>query len=412
MVDQFYSDPATLRRLRTGVLGAHIDGYARTLAERGYSRITARYSLRVVRHLNDWLHRRRLCATDLDEARICEFFRDYGSRVSIKRNDPPALRDWLKYLRETNVVPYCVPEAKGSAIDRVIADYSQYLIRERGLSKRTVHDYVSMVRTFLLGRFGTRPVHLEKLQALDSNRFILHYARTRSSGRTQKIASLLRSFLRFLYQRGAITKDLSLSIPSIANWRLSGLPKYLEPEQVEQLLESCNRDNPVGRRDYAILLLLARLGLRAGEVVHLALDDIDWQAGELMVRGKSSRCSRLPIPHDVGEALATYLHHDRPRCLSRAVFIRVKAPQQGFATASGISYIVQRALERARIHSSTKGANLLRHSLATQMLRNGGALREIAEVLNHQLPSTTEIYAKVDLLALRKLAQPWKGGRA
>ena len=182
------------------------------------------------------------------------------------------------------------------------------------------------------------------------------------------------------------------------------------PEQVERLLKTCNRATPAGRRDYAVLLLLARLGLRAGEVVHMEFDDLDWESGELMVRGKSVRQDRLPIPKDVGAALAAYICDGRPRCSSRRVFLRLKAPQQGFTSSVAICDIVRRALVRAGLHPGRKGSHLLRHSLATTMLRGGASLAEIGEILRHQLPSTTEIYAKVDVASLRALALPWQGG--
>ena len=185
---------------------------------------------------------------------------------------------------------------------------------------------------------------------------------------------------------------------------------FLEPEQVESLLKECRKDIPSGRRDYAILLLLARLGLRAGEVVHLELNDIDWEKGEISVRGKSIRQDRLPMPQDVGEALAGYLIHGRPRCPSRRVFIRIQAPWQGFTSSVAICDVVRRALVRAGLSLTHKGSHLLRHCLATRMLSGGATLSEIGEILRHQLPSTTEIYAKVDVAALRHLALPWKGG--
>jgi site-specific recombinase XerD len=204
--------------------------------------------------------------------------------------------------------------------------------------------------------------------------------------------------------------DLAASVPSVANWRLSDLPKFLEPEQVERLLKACNRATSEGRRDYAVLLLLARLGLRAGEVVHMELDHLDWENGELMVRGKSVRQDRLPIPKDVGEALAAYIGDGRPRCSSRSVFLRLKAPQQGFTSSVAICDIVRRALERAGLHPERKGSHLLRHSLAVTMLRGGASLAEIGEILRHELPSTTEIYTKVDVATLGALALPWQGG--
>jgi integrase len=180
---------------------------------------------------------------------------------------------------------------------------------------------------------------------------------------------------------------------------------------VEQLLRCCDRDRVAGQRDYTVLLLLARLGLRAGEVVHLHLDDIDWRAGRLHVRGKGGRSDVLPLPTDVGEALATYLRGGRPRCSTRRVFVRARAPYAGFASSAAIDSIVRRALQRAGLEPPRKGAHLLRHSLATGMLRDGASLAEIGQLLRHRLPQTTEIYAKVDPVALSALAQPWPGER-
>jgi site-specific recombinase XerD len=224
------------------------------------------------------------------------------------------------------------------------------------------------------------------------------------------MASALRSFLGFLYQHGELATNLAASVPTVASWSLSGLPQFLEPGQVKKLLSSCDSTRPTGMRNYAILLLLARLGLRAGEVVKLSLDDIDWEDGELLIRGKSAQEGRWPLLRDVGQALARYLEERRacPGC--RHVFVRMAAPRRGFASSAAISTIVRRTLVRAQLHPEHRGAHLLRHSLATKMLRRGASLTQIGQVLGHQLAQTTEIYAKVDLTALRALAQPWPGG--
>jgi site-specific recombinase XerD len=224
------------------------------------------------------------------------------------------------------------------------------------------------------------------------------------------MVTALRSFLRFIYQQGQTATDLSMCVPTVANWDLSELPKFLKPEEVDRLLQSCDKSSFIGQRDYAVLLLLARLGLRAGEVVHMVLEDIDWEAGELIIRGKSARQDRLPLLQDVGEALATYLCHGRPHCSSRRVFIRQLAPHKGFSSSTAIGDIIRRAFARAGLQRTHKGAHLLRHSLATQMLNQGASLNEIGEILRHQQPHTTEIYAKVNWVALRDLAQPWPGG--
>jgi integrase len=219
----------------------------------------------------------------------------------------------------------------------------------------------------------------------------------------------IRSFLRYLHYKGLVDADLSLAVPKVARWRLSTLPKYLPAAQVRQVLRHCDRTTVLGRRDYAIMLLLARLGLRAGEVVKLRLEDIDWENTRITVCGKG-RWAQLPLPADVAKAIASYLRHARPRCSSRRLFIRDYAPIEGFSRAGAIACIVKRALKRAGVVSVRKGAHLLRHSLATDMLRKGASLDEIGEVLRHKSSDTTAIYAKVDINALRALALPWPGG--
>jgi site-specific recombinase XerD len=219
----------------------------------------------------------------------------------------------------------------------------------------------------------------------------------------------MRLFLRYLHYKGLIDTNLSLAVPAVARWSLSTLPKHLPTAQVRRILRHCNRNTPLGRRNYAILLLLARLGLRAGEVVGLNLEDVDWENGLITVYGKG-KWAQLPLPADVARAIACYLHRDRPRCACRRLFIRDYAPVGGFNRSTSISKIVKCALEKAGVVSARKGAHLLRHSLATDMLRKGASLDEIGEVLRHRSPDTTAIYAKVDLKSLRTLALPWLGG--
>jgi site-specific recombinase XerD len=269
------------------------------------------------------------------------------------------------------------------------------------------------IRSFVAHRFGDGRVVVGDLRGGDVRSFLLKKVRTIGPARAKLMVGALRSFFRFLRWRGDIQIDLAGAVPRVADWRLSSLPKSLPAEDIERLLRSCRQTTTTGQRDYTLLLLLARLGLRAGEAVALTLDDIDWDAAELKVRGKGGREDRLPIPRDVGRAMATYLRHGRPRdCPTRRFFVRRRAPLVGFASSVAICTIVREALERAGIASPRKGAHLLRHSLATEMLRKGGSLAEIGEVLRHRSTDTTAIYAKVDLVALRALAQPWPAGGA
>lgn len=223
----------------------------------------------------------------------------------------------------------------------------------------------------------------------------------------------MRAFLRFLHYHGHVARDWSAVVPRGAKWALAGLPKHLPPGAADKVLAACDRSRPRGRRDYAILLLLARLGLRAGEALRLTLDDIDWEHGQILVRSKKGPGhARMPLPDDVGRAVAIYLRKDRPRCPSRRVFLRVIAPYEPLSHAAVLSVMVERYLRLAGIGAVRKGAHVFRHTLATDMLRGGASLGEIGQVLRHSNPDSTAIYAKVDLEALRALALPWPGGAA
>jgi integrase/recombinase XerD len=288
-------------------------------------------------------------------------------------------------------------------------DYEGFLSSERGLARSTVVGYLSIARRLLTERCGNKGPCPRNLCPADLHRFILREGQRVSRTHARTTVTALRSFLRFLHQRGAIKTDLAAALLGVAHWRFSHVPKSLSPEQVEQLLRSCDRSTPAGQRDYAILLLLARLGLRGGEVLAMTLDDLDWEHGEMVVRGKGQRLERLPLPRDVGTALVNYLRHVRPACPARHVFIRLRAPLHRLRLTA-ICCVVRRALKRAGLNPDFKGAHLLRHSLATTMLRRGASLGEIGQILRHKQPTTTQIYAKVDIKALRGIALPWMGG--
>ena len=410
MIDHFYSQPKVLKRLHFGPLGNHIDSFAQVLMVQGYQASTAKHKIRIIADLSRWLDEQGFHVKDLDETRLNDYLLYKGRRGSIFGIEPPTLREFLKHLRKTGVIQDHVQFDDNSTRRRIESGFVEYLTQERGLKQVTIDTYLSIAGRFLSDQFDTGPIVINDLSPGDIVRFIIRATETVSAKHAQIIVCSLRSFFRFLYQRGKTAIDLSPSALTVANWRLSELPKFLEPEQVERLLQCCNQDTLIGQRDYVILLLLARLGLRAGDVVYMTLGNIDWEAGELIVCGKSNRQERLPILQDVGEALARYLSHGRPRCSSRRVFIRIKAPHEGFSSSVAICNIVRRALVRVKLNPVFKGSHLLRHSLATQMLRGGASLAEIGEILRHQRLNTTQIYAKVDITALRSLALPWPGG--
>jgi site-specific recombinase XerD len=408
--ERFFPDPTIRQRLLVGPLAGHIDGFAAQLASTGYAHSTAKDKLRLLSDISRWLADQELGVDILDEHRLGAFLRQ-RRRERAERREAATCRQLLSYLRELGRIPDAPPELGSEGpVDRIERAYERFLVSERGLTPATVDNYLPTIRAFLTERFGAEEVQLEALVPQDTNRFILRHAQRVSRSRAKLMVTALRSFLRFLHQRGDITVDLAGAAPPVMNWRLSGLPKALAPEQVESMLASCDQSTTVGRRDYAILLLLARLGLRAGEVVAMTLDDLDWEAGIVTVRGKGQRREPLPLPQDVGEGLVNYLRQGRPACTTRRVFIRLHAPHRGFANSAAICDVVRRALARADIDPPFKGSHLLRHTLATEMLRRGASLEDIGEILRHRHPETTQIYAKVDLGALRALAQPWPGG--
>jgi integrase/recombinase XerD len=253
-------------------------------------------------------------------------------------------------------------------------------------------------------------MRFEELAAADIVGFIRRDTLGRGYSRTQQTLTAICAFLRYLRLRGLIDVDLAACVPKAAQWSLAKLPVFLRPSEVKRVLSLCERKSGSGRRDYAILLLLARLGLRAGEVAALTLDQIDWQHGVLTLRGKGGQWTQMPLPQDVGEAIADYLERGRPLSSDRRLFISMDAPRRGFRGATSISVIASRAQARAQIHLPRAGAHIFRHALATEMLRQGASLAEIGRLLRHRHPDTTRIYAKVDLMSLRELAIRWPGG--
>ncbi len=403
-------DPSQIRVL--GPLSAFAAGFANELANQGYTRHSARSQMRLMAHLSRWLVDEALGADDLRTAEVERFLRarraaGYTHLLSIK-----AMRPVLTYLRDLGMAPTPPPPISSSPVDEVLGRYRNYLTVERGLGHATARDYVSAVRPFLHRRVSPYDIALDlrHLAAADVIAFVVDRCPHQSRGTAKLTVTALRSLLGFLHVDGAIERSLASAVPSVAGRRLVGLPKGLEPAQVQRLLASCDSSTRNGRRDIAILTMLVRLGMRAGEVAALRLDDIDWRAGEIVVRGKGKCTERLPLPTDVGGAVAAYLHHHRPTSAQgRTVFVRIKAPHRALSS-QGVSQAVAAAARRAglgRIH-----AHRLRHTAATQMLRTGASLPEIGQLLRHRRALTTAIYAKVDREALRTIARPWPGDAA
>ncbi|MES1260906.1 MAG: site-specific integrase [Acidobacteriota bacterium] len=361
-------------------------------------------------NFNRWLFRTGRGLHDLNERTIETFLRRQFGQRTWQAGERPALLRMLCVLREAGATPLA-KAVQLTPAQTLAAQYRQYLTEERGCSDWTVENYSRHIDRFLAQRFGAGPVRFERLRAQHVIAFVHREAGRHGRGYILQVGTGLRSFLRFLRYRGEITTDLAAAVPSVANWNQTDLPKHLPAEAVQTVLDGCDLTTAVGRRDYAILLLLARLGLRGGEVVTLQLEDIDWDHGQLTVRSKKGRgWARLPLPGDVGKAISRYLRLDRPRCSCRNVFVRMVAPYRRLSDTSVISGLTRSAIQRAGVESVRNGAHLFRHSLATTMLGHGASLDEIGQVLRHRDPDTTAIYAKVDLCALRQLAVAWPGG--
>ncbi len=295
MIDQFYSPGAKLGHFRCGPIATRIDGFAGYLSGQGYATQTARLKIRLVADFSTWLARRHLAIEDVEEKQVDTFLQTWKKRLLLRRGDSWTLNQLLHYLRQVGASPTPGAALGDHPTDQIARDYEHFLVDQRGLSQATVANYVPIAVRFLETRFGLGKLSLNKLRVTDVTDFIVRGSSTGSTRRVQLNATALRSFLGFLTQEGKVTANLAASVPTVANWRLAELPQFLEPAQVEKLLRSCNRKTRSGRRDYAVLLLLARLGLRAGEVVHLTLDNINWAAGEILIRGKSAREDRLPL---------------------------------------------------------------------------------------------------------------------
>ena len=392
----------------SGPLAPYAAGFGQWLAARGFSLRTVPKRVWQLDHLSRWLEREGLVPAELTPARVEQFVADRRAAGYRTWVSPLSLRLPLAYLRELGVVPPPARVADGP-LERLLADYRWYLARERGLVARTIADYERVARLFLAERERPDGLGLGGLGAADVSVFLARECPRRSVAGARKLVDGLRPLLRYLHVAGLTATPLQWAVPGVADLRDRSLPRGLEPAVVARLLASCDRRRTVGRRDYAILLLLGRLGLRAGEVAALRLDDLDWRRGEILVRGKGGRSDRLPLPVDVGRALASYLRRRRSLVASRAVFLKVLAPA-GALDSPAVKGVVSEACRRAGV--PRVGAHRLRHTAATEMLRSGAPLEEISQVLRHRQLKTTAIYAKVDRGSLRALALPWPGGAA
>jgi integrase/recombinase XerD len=390
----------------TGPLSSYAAGFAAELTRLGYTPLSVQGQLRLVAHLSRWLAGEGLDATALAESRVEAFAvvrREAGYRAY---RGSRALRPLLGYLRGCGVVAPPEPVRRTPA-EEVLERFRGYLLGERGMSPKVAAGYVRLVAPFVIDRVDAAgEVDPRRVTSAEVSAFLVAESGRLAPKTTQRVASALRALLGWWHLEGVLAASLSEAVPKVAH-RPPGLPKAVEAAGVAAMLASCDT-SLAGRRDCAMLLLLARLGLRAGEVAALQLEDVQWRAGQIVVRGKGNRRDLLPLPVDVGQAITDYLRLRAVAVLDRCVFVRIKAPHHGL-TGVGVTQAVAAAARRAGL--GTIYAHRLRHSAATSMLAAGAPLVEIAQVLRHRRPlSTTAIYARVDVQALRTLARPWPGG--
>jgi integrase/recombinase XerD len=392
-----------------GPLAAYAIGFRRELAGRGYSRSRATGLLLLMARLSRWLAERGREAGELSDVDI-EHFASY--RRSVSRDDrrltARAMAPLLEYLQGLGVVPPPVPAVALTARERFVDAFVGHLIAERGLAASTIDNHRRVAVRFLAMECDW-PDGIAGVSAEQVTAFVLAEAARRSAGSLNNVTTALRALLRWLHLEGYTPLSLAGAVPAAPSWRDSGLPRAVAPDQIGRLLASCDRRTNVGRRDLAILTVLARLGLRAGEVAALNVDHLDWRAGEIEVPGKGNRRERLPLPIDVGQAIADYCRRGRRRGACRNLFLHVHAPYVGLSH-TGVNQVVARACERAGLpHIS---AHQLRHSAACAMRAAGAPLLEIGQALRHRDVSITAHYARDDQAALGVVARHWPGGAA
>lgn len=396
-----------------GTSSGHLSSFVTWLGNQqysaGYAYIVARHASAFVR----WCEARSMAISALTDGEIERYQRSRARRRSrrpdTRRQERQALKLLLLCLREQgvcNAAASCFTD-----VDRVCAEFAQHLRCNHALAVATVDTYTRVARQFLAWRFGQAEMCLPDLLPVDSIGFVRHESKRMAPPAVKGAANALRSFLRFAEYRGEVCAGLAAGVPSVATWTTTPpIPKAIAAEHAQRAIDSCDRLTVTGRRDRAVLLLLARLGLRACEVIRMTLDDIDWDQAQLRIRGKGGRQSLLPLPADVGVAIAAYLQQGRPVCVDRHVFLRSMAPIRALLDGSdGVGSIVNYALTRAKVDAPHRGSHQFRHALAAHMLCQGASLPEIGQVLRHRSPQTTSIYAKVELEALRTLAVAWPG---
>lgn len=387
-----------------GRLAPYAEGFSRELQRLGFGDMPAQVHQRAFGELGRWLDARAVSLGELTSERLEEFLADRRGRGAKHLVTWRGLGPMVGYLRSVGVVPAAARPAPTDGAQALVARYYDYLVGQRCVVEVVAAAYEKEAAGFLASVAAGGPAEVAGVTTAEVSAFMAEAARRRSRGSLANLVPALRSFLRFVYLEAITDRDLSAAVPSLGRRRDQRLPRVLSQGEVGRLIASCDQNRSIGRRDRAMLVVLSRLGLRAGEVAALGLDDIDWRAGQLVVHGKGARVEVLPLPAEVGEAIAEYVRYGRPSTPSRAVFVRAVAPRVALSPA-GVSWVVYAACDR--VGMARVSAHCLRHSAASHMLTAGSSLVEIGQVLLHRQAATTAIYAKVDRRTLVELARPW-----
>jgi integrase/recombinase XerD len=409
MFASYFESKGRIHTLCASSNGSLLESFANDLWKAGYAEITARRHIRAAEHLIYWADQNAIRVDEFQEQVLLRFGEHLnqcqcaGYGHYHRMNLVNGARLFMGSLYGAgDINAFDVDKAASDPV--LLTSFCEWMRLRRGSKDSTLSTYSISIRD-LLKNVGDDP---EKFDSKSLRQFVLDTSHKLGLAATKNCTTALRMFLRFLIAEGKCAVNLADAVPVVAQWKLSSLPHYLQAQDVERIIASCNLGSPVGRRDRAILLLLARLGLRAGDIVQIQLGDIDWKGAWISVTGKSRRQTKFPLTQEVGQAIINYLLDGRPQADTTALFVGSRAPFRAFASHCAISVIVAKAMQRADVHCPSGGAaHVLRHSVATSLLREGTSLQDIAVILGHRSITTTQIYAKVDRSTLQQIAQPW-----
>lgn len=417
MIEKFFTQPQTLFRMRVGILGPYLPVIATSLDEAHYSTATIRLHLRAADHFGVWLQEKNIGVADVCKSTVDSYIQGLDRQYS--RSTPNGrlphsalgLHRVVDVLRQADVLKPAKPADPQSSVAKWLADFDHHLDHVAGCAFGSRNNYLRYARRFLRETFGDAEVDWSRLSAITVTEFVRKEAAKLQPSACGQPVTAVRSLIRFLASKGSVPDGLYGAVPAVRTWRHSSIPRAISMEELERVLGACAAESEYGLRERAIVLLLARLGLRAGEVIRLRVDDIDWTRGCVLVRaGKTHRERSLPLSQEVGDALVQYLRQSRPASAHRELFLRWHPPFRPLCKSVSICALVQKLLERAGISVHRPGAHVFRHTLATGMAINGVTFKAIADVLGHGSLASTEIYAKLDLGALSQVAMPWPGG--